>query len=305
MKIKRFVCFQCGAPKINPYSSPYILCDFCGALTDIDFAVGMEAWNKDPKRTDKYNNAKLHFEDTLAEQLGKGDKEAYQKTQYDYWNIYYKYFPEYLPPTVNTDEKYKAYLDVCAISSVVAAFDDSWSKKAGQQALLQKSVTFEARDGKTIADSNAFFKLADFYIGFLKDSFKDFYGQPQYAIMYDLLPPETHLKFKLSMFVQAWIPYLSDEDVSKLLEITKFSNEYVEAVHVDGQNQPCQYCKQEMFVPKGSYKLLCEYCHKLNDIKSVFTCSSCGTENPVPDYPGKPVKCISCGTENRLIKPEF
>jgi hypothetical protein len=53
MKIKKFSCYQCGAPKINPYLSPYIICDFCGSFTDIDFAVGLEAWNKDPKRTEK------------------------------------------------------------------------------------------------------------------------------------------------------------------------------------------------------------------------------------------------------------
>ena len=80
MKIKKFSCSQCGAPKINPYTLPYIICDFCGAFTDIDFSVGMEAWNKDPKRTNKYNQAKIHFENKLAEQLGKNDKAAYQET---------------------------------------------------------------------------------------------------------------------------------------------------------------------------------------------------------------------------------
>lgn len=302
MKIKKFSCTQCGAPKINPYTSPYILCDFCGTFTDIDFAVGIQAWNKDPKRTDKYNNAKIHFEDTLAEQLGKNKKEDYQKTQYDYWNVYYKFFPEYLPPTINTDEKYKAYLDVCAISSTVYAFDESWSKKAGEQALLQQGITYDARDGKTYADSKAFFKLAEFYIAYVKDSFKDFYDNPDYKIMYELLPPEVHLKMKLSMFVQAWIPYLPDDDVKRLLEMTNFTNEYTETIVVDGAKQPCQYCKEELFVPKGSYKLYCEHCHKLNDIKLVFNCTACGTENPVPENPGKPVNCISCSTENRLIQ---
>lgn len=305
MKIKKFTCISCGAPKINPYTSPYILCDFCGTLTDIDFAVGMQAWNTDPKRTDKYNNAKIHFEDRLAEQLGKGDKEGYQKTQYDYWDIYYKYFPEYLPPTINTDVKYNAYLDVCAISTTEYAFNDKWFKMSGQQTLLQQSVTYYAKDGRTFAESEAFFKLADFYINYLKESFHVFYEQPQYAIMYELLPPEVHLKLKLSMFVQAWIPYLTEEDVTRQIKQTNFSNEYTDVKQPDGNKQPCQFCQHELFVPDGSYKIFCEDCHKINTIKTVFTCTACGAENAVPDNPGKPVNCSNCGTENRLINRWF
>ncbi len=302
MKIKKFTCIQCGAPKINPYFSPYIICDFCGSLTDIDFTVGITAWNKDPKRIEKYEIAKVNFEQRLAQLLGKGDKENYQKVQCNYWDLYYKIYPEYLPPSINTDEKYKPYLEVCAISSTEYAFDDSWAKKADKQTLLQQSITYEARDGKTFADSKSFFLLAEFYIRFVQDSFKDFYGQAQYKIMYELLPPEINLKIKLSMFVQAWIPYLSEDDVTKLLAMTHFANEYTEAFHSAGENQPCQYCKVELFVPKGSYKIFCEHCHKINLVKAVFNCTSCGTENPVPDNPGKPVQCISCGTENRLIQ---
>jgi hypothetical protein len=37
MRIKKFTCIQCGGPKVNPYTMPYIMCDFCGSFTDIDF----------------------------------------------------------------------------------------------------------------------------------------------------------------------------------------------------------------------------------------------------------------------------
>ncbi len=305
MKIKKFSCYQCGAPKINPYFSPYIICDFCGSFTDIDFAVGLEAWNKDPKRTEKYSKAKVSIEQQLAQLVGKGDKENYQKVQYDYWDLYYKVYPEYLPPSINTDEKYKLYLEVCAISSMEYAFDPSWTKKAGEQTLLQQGISFYSMDGKNYADSAAFFKLADFFIGYTKDSFKDFYGNPQYSIMHELLPPEVHLKMKLSMFVQAWLPYLTSEDEKKLLTLTNFSAEYTEVLQNNGEEKACQFCSHAIFVPKGSYKVYCEHCHKTNTIKTVFNCTSCGNENSVPENPGKPVNCSSCGTENRLIQGWF
>ena len=110
MKIKKFNCIQCGAPKINPYSSPYIVCDFCGAFTDIDFEQGLEAWNKNPKRTQKYSSEKIIFETKLAELIRKNNKENYSKVQKEYWDFYYKIYPEYLPPSINTTEKYQLYL---------------------------------------------------------------------------------------------------------------------------------------------------------------------------------------------------
>lgn len=305
MKIKKFKCIQCGAPKINLYTSPYIVCDFCGAFTDIDFTVGLDAWNKDPKRTEKYSVEKVKFEQKLAQLLGKGDKENYQKVQYEYWDLYYKIYPEYLPPSINTDEKYKLYMEVCAKSSVEYAFDETWAKKAGEQALLQQGIQYYVNDGKTLIESKSFFKLSDFYIDYVKDSFKDFYDNPDYAIMHELLPFDVHLKMKLSMFVQAWIPYLEEKDAQKLIEQTHFVTEYTEISQPAGEHQSCSFCKKDLFVPQGSYKVYCESCHKTNAVKTAFNCTSCGTENTVPDNPAKPIKCISCGTENRLIQGWF
>lgn len=305
MKIKKFKCIQCGAPKINPYSSPYIVCDFCGAFTDIDFEQGLDAWNKNPKRTEKYSIEKLKFESKLAELLGKGNKEGYQKVQHEYWDLYYKIYPEYLPPTINTDEKYKMYLAICADVSTVYAFDENWAKKAGEQALLQQGVTYSAEDGKTYADTEPFFKLTDFFIGYIKESFTDFYANPDYKIMLELLPPDVHFKMKMSMYVQAWIPYLRTKDAERLLQQTHFISEYTNALTVNGKQQPCQYCQKDVFVPDGSYKVMCEHCLKVNNVQTVFHCISCGTENNVPENPAKPINCISCGTENRLVKGWF
>lgn len=305
MKIKKFNCISCGAPKINPYTSPYIVCDFCGTFTDVDFEQGLNAWNKDPKRTERYSSEKIKFESKLAELLGKGNKEAYEKVQFDYWDLYYKIYPEYLPPTINTDEKYKMYVDICANTSMIYAFDENWAKKAGEQALLQKGIGYNAEDGKTYADSVSFFKLTDFYINYLKESFKDFYANPDYKIMYELLPPDVNMKMKTSMYVQGWIPYLREKDIEKLLQQTNFTTEYTDAITVNGKHQSCKFCQEDIFVPDGSYKVMCEHCLKVNDVQTVFHCISCGTENPVPENPAKPINCISCGTENRLVKGWF
>lgn len=300
MKIKKFTCLQCGAPKINPYFSPYIVCDYCGTFTDVDFAVGVQDWNKDPKRSEKYAKEKVLFEQKSEALLKKGDKENYIKVQYAYWDLYYKYYPEYLPPSISSDEKYKQYIDVCAVSAMEYAFDDSWAKRAETQTKLQQAITYKFENGKSLVDVEAFFKLSDFFLQYIEDTFQDFYSK--HAIMYELIPPETNKKMKLSLFVQAWIPLLPEKDAAKLLEQTHFTNEFTDAVQVVGGKQACQFCQQDLFVPKGSFKIYCEHCHKINPLKTTFNCTSCGNENSVPDNPGKPIKCISCGTENRLIQ---
>ena len=45
-----------------------------------------------------------------------------------------------------------------------------------------------------------------------------FYENPRYAIMHELLPEAVHFKMKMSMFVQAWLPYLSDADADQAIE---------------------------------------------------------------------------------------
>ena len=305
MKIKKFTCISCGAPKINPYASPYIVCDFCGTFTDVDFEQGLDAWNKDPKRTENYMKGKIRFESELAELLGKDKREGYRKAQSAYWDFYYKTYPEYLPPTITSVEKYKLYLDICADVSTFYAFDPAWAKKAGEQALLQQGISYGVEDGKTYADTIPFFKLCDYFINYVKEANADFYANPDYSIMLELLPPDVHFKMKMSMFVQAWIPYLRAKDAERLLLQTGFSTEFVDAEPAEGKHQPCLFCQKDIFVLDGAYKAMCEHCLKVNTIRQVFHCISCGMENQVPENPAKPINCTSCGTENRLIRGWF
>lgn len=78
------------------------------------------------------------------------------------------------------------------------------------------------------ADSDSFFRMADYYIGFIKESFKSFYGKPEYERMNELLPEQVHLKMKLSMFVQVWLPYLTEKDAERFLKSSGFSLQYTE-----------------------------------------------------------------------------
>ena len=305
MRIKKFTCINCGAPKVNEYRSPYIVCDYCGSFTDIDFAMGMDFWNASPAKTLDYSFNKIAFAGQLQNAFQSNDRTEYSRLQREYWDYYYRTYPAYLPPSIDTGEKYKVYLDVCASSSTNYAFDPSWKEKEKELNQLQQSLSYYQSPSGTKVNSGSFFKMADYYIGFTKESFKDFYNNPDYEIMNELLPSSVHLKMKVSMFVQVWLPYLTDEDVNKFLKQTGFSMQYMELEKPKGKKGSCEHCKMEMYIPEGSYKVYCESCHKTTKVERTFLCSSCGAQNIVPDNPSKPVDCEFCGVENRLIKRFF
>ena len=305
MKIKKFTCICCGAPKVNEYRSPYIVCDYCGSFTDIDFAIGMDFWNAAPAVTLNYQFNKIAFAGKLQSAFQNKDKKEYSKLQRDYWDYYYRTYPAYLPPSIDTAEKYKLYLDVCAYSSTDYAFDASVTEKGIILNTLQQSISYLHTPEGVKADSDTFFRMADYYISFLKETFKSFYGNPEYEIMNELLPEQVHLKMKLSMFVQVWLPYLTESDAERFLKTSGFSLQYTELEKPPGRKGNCGNCNEEIYIPEGSYKVYCESCHRTTKILGNFLCSSCGARNSVPDNPSKPVECEYCGVENRLIKAFF
>ena len=305
MRVKKFTCINCGAPKINEYRSPYIVCDYCGSFTDIDYTLGLDFWKEDPAKTAKYQLIKISITSQCQKALQKCKRDEYYRLQYKYWDDYYRIFPAYLPPSIDTSEEYGLYLNICAGSSTKYAFDKYWTEKNQRLSQMQHSLTYYSKNGMSKVHAEPFFEMAEYFIDITKEGMQEFYDNPEYEIMHELLPQSVHLKMKLSMFVQVWLPYLTDEEADRFLKITGFSLQYVELEKPTGEDLCCEHCSKEVFAPGGSYKVYCENCHKTTRVKTVFDCMSCGAENKVQEFPAKPVDCAYCGTENRLIKPLF
>ena len=281
------------------------MCDFCGAFTDIDFAVGMEAWNESAPKTLNYQFQKMALMSRGQVALGSGDPRSYYNIQKEFWDFYYRSFPAYLPPSIDTDKKYAIYLEICAVSSTESAFDPKWQQYGAKQQQLQAAVQYTNSGGKTTVETSSFFRLAEFFASITKEGMDAFYRDPKYNMMHELLPETVHFKMKTSMFVQAWLPYLTEADAGRLLKLMGFSNEYVEIERPAGSVLNCGSCPNELFAPEGSYKVFCEKCRKATNVRAQFFCMSCGSPNGVPDNPAKPIDCGRCGIANRLIRPQF
>ena len=283
---------------------PYIMCDFCGSFTDIDFAVGMDKWNESAPVTMNYQFQKMALMSRAQGALAAGDQRGYFGIQKEYWDFYYRSFPAYLPPSIDTDLKYAIYLEMCAVSSTESAFDPKWQQYAAKQQQLQASLQYVQAGGQMKVESTSFFRLAEFFVSITREGMQAFYRDPKYNRMHELLPEPVHFKMKTSMFAQAWLPYLIEQDAERLLRLLGFSNEYVEIERPAGKSIACA-CSAEIFAPEGSYKIFCEKCRKTTLLRSQFFCMSCGSPNDVPENPAKPIECSSCGIANRLIQPQF
>lgn len=305
MKIKKFTCIYCGSPKVNEYKSPYIMCDYCGSFTDIDYTLGLDTWNESPERTQKYVQKKFFYINEIDKALKKNDKVKYKQVQISYWDFYYKTYPAYLPPSVDTEEKYNAYIELCGESSTEYGFDPKWQDYGKEQEKLQHGLTYYTKNGETKVGAEGFFRLAEFFIDMTKEGMRVFYSDPKYALMNDVFPEQVHLKMKLSMFVQVWLPYLKDDEQKKLLDMSGFSMQYVDIERPEGSEGECKHCKAAIYIPEGSFKVYCEKCRKTTKVQQSFKCMSCGAENSVPEYPAKPIDCEFCGVENRLIQRLF
>jgi hypothetical protein len=281
------------------------MCDFCGSFTDIDFAVGIETWTQDQATTLNYQATKMALMEKSQAALALGNREKYYEFQREFWDFYYRTFPAYLPPTIDTPEKYSLYLEVCAVSSVETGFDPKWQQYGQHQQQLQNGLQYINVNGQTKAEARSFFTLAEFFIRITREGMRAFYENPRYAIMHELLPEAVHFKMKTSMFVQAWLPYLRDSDADKLLKMLGFSNEYEEIERPPGTTVDCETCKLPLFAPEGSYKIFCEKCRKTTRVRAQFFCMSCGSPNDVSENPAKPVDCDQCGIANRIIQPYF
>lgn len=281
------------------------MCDYCGSFTDIDFTLGMQFWNQSALKNIGYAFNKLDYMNRLNYAFRNNDRQEYWRLQRSYWDYYYRTYPAYLPPSIDDGYKYKDYLDVCAESSTEAAFNPMHTEMVNHQQMLQQKLQYINTPKGTKVQSEGFFELAEYFINTTKESFKVFYENPKYEVMKDLLPEQVHLKMKLSMFIQAWLPYLSDEDQDKILKKCGFSMQYTEIEKPAGRNSQCNSCNSEIYIPEGSYKVYCENCHKTTKVHQTFKCISCGGENNVPEYPAKPIDCQYCGTENRLIQRLF
>ena len=304
MLVKKFTCHHCGAPKVNSYKNPYIVCDYCGFMIDVDYTAGLQVWNHSEEHTAKYVQMKQKFEANSAKFLQQKNKEAYWKEHYQYWDFYYTHFPEYLPPTIPAGEKYTLFIKAAADMAVDAMHQTS-SVKSEIYTRAYQSLVYYQKDNKNFVNYASFLKMIEAYLDFQQEGFRTMYDNPEYHIMNELLPEKFQLKMKLSQIAQVWIPYLEEENTADFLDRYQLKHEYVEAKEPQRIQHKCDGCGKEIHAPSGALVSICEHCRYRNTLKKTVKCHNCGFENELPKDWNQMITCSACSTQLRVVQPLF
>src|SRR4051812_46122068 len=107
MKVKKFVCKKCGAPKINPYKGIFVVCDFCNSMIEIDMWAKFEKENEDQSIIDKRNRLYREYDERTAELVNDNDQEGLLAFLQDHMIKVYELAPHALPPNLPQGEKYQ------------------------------------------------------------------------------------------------------------------------------------------------------------------------------------------------------
>lgn len=304
MRVKKFTCHHCGAPKVNAYTNPYIVCDYCGFMIDVDYAAGLKVWNHSEEHTARYTKKKMKFESNSLKYFEAKNKPAYWKEQYDYWDFYYTHYPEYLPPTIPKGEKYDAFIKAAA-DMAVEAMDNDDTKMADKYTKAYSGLEYYQKGGQSLVTFESFMRMIKTYLALQEQGFRTVYDNPAYKIMNEVLPEKFQLKMKLSQIAQVWIPYLEKQHADKFLKMYNLNEEYVEIAEPLRETIQCEDCKKELLVPKGAMVSICEHCRYENILKKTCNCHSCGFENELPSDWNNMINCKSCETQLRVVIPLF
>lgn len=291
-RYKRTVCPSCGAPKTRPSVTAYVYCDFCGALSDYDFAKACEKPLERPGPA--YEGLAAQLKPALDAALARGDVNGYRAAQLQLFDAYVTMCPNAVPFRTKDPEYRKRYVAYMAEAAVVTAFDQVAAQHdaAVKQATTRLSFQAPVRGVMKVAGASydgmaaAVFAQQD-YLAWLHES------RGVYAMQPDGASGELQRRIGYSMFAQAWAPMLDDVRVAQLLEHTKLKSEWVEAEVKTGAPSTCGACGAPVGVLEGAKRVVCEHCgHKL-DVGAKLPCTGCGA-SLAPDENQQSFACPHC-----------
>jgi hypothetical protein len=306
MKVKKFNCHKCGAPKVNPYEGVYVVCDYCNTIIDIDYASSDQKIKSDPEKLTEWNEFYTKYMTLNPQYLSEGRKKEHRELQYKYCKIYFSAAPHLLPPNVPKGEVFEQYCRASADFMTENAFNQEFQVlKLNYEKLYASIEYYQDENGQFRANYNSFAVMMDAYMIMLEMEVKLLYGNSKYELFDEYYPEEFNRKQRISQIAQMWIPYLEEPHASDFLKKHDLTQEYVDINPPELTSINCESCKKKLEVPKGAITCVCKHCRHQNNIQTTVNCRSCGIENPLPAKWKMMINCNSCGTELRIVQPLF
>jgi predicted RNA-binding Zn-ribbon protein involved in translation (DUF1610 family) len=275
-RFKRTVCPTCGAPKQRPSATAYVYCDYCGSLSDYDFARACEKPLARPGPVYEQLAAELAPEVNAA--LAKGDRDAYRASQAKLFEAWAEACPDATPPRTKDPGYFARYVAYLAEGATVTAFDAEAQKHtAAVTEATSRLRFFQLSPGVVKVDPAAFRALEEAYFAQLAHANALHEARGVFAMQPDGASVELQKRFALSVFTQGWLPVLDEQGAAELLARTHLVGEYVEADPPPADAATCGACGAALDVMKGARRMVCEHCGCKLDVEGErVRCSGCG-----------------------------
>lgn len=301
MKIKKLNCPECGAAKVTPYSGPYICCDYCGTLMDIDAGNWMKILHTN-KRQKNLEEVDHRIVVKTRKALQENNKDLYYRAQQEYWNSYYNIYPEFISPNVHKGEMFKAFLKAKAEWDTDLKFDDSLQLKKKRSSFEGARKKFESRDDPHYNYIVAFMEMMEAYSKYIKAEVEVRSSLAKYELLNVIYPAGFEYKMNMAILAQPYFTEMGDVEIKHYLKKFGFEYEYAEVAQIETSEIECTACKLPMQVTKGAFRCICENCYEMNIIQRNINCNNCGMQNILPEKWSLLINCVGCGTEIRILR---
>lgn len=292
VRFKRTICPTCGAPKSRPSQTGYVYCDYCGALSDFDFAKACEKPLERPGPV--YENLSAQLKPQLDAALARGDVNAYRAAQIQLFDAYVTVCPNSVPMRTRDPAYRQRYVAYMAEGAVATAFDPTAKQHEAAVAQTTAGLSFVQAKGGMKVSPAAFEAMAtavfaqQHYVAGLHEA------RGVYAMQPDGASGELQRRLGWSMFAQGWLPMLDEASAAKLLAATRLKGEYQEIEPATGDAATCGSCGAPAVVMQGAKRMICEHCgHKLDAAGGKLPCAGCGA-SLVPDENAQTFACPHC-----------
>ncbi len=283
-------CPMCGAAKTRPSKTAYVYCDFCGVLADYDFKRACEQPAERPGPAYEKQVAVLHQE--TAKALAAGDRKHHLELQVRLFDAWVTACPGAVPPRVGDPDYRRAYVAHLAAAATVAAFDAESNRLSERMQQSTTRLQWKQGNGGTRVSDESFAGMLDAVMAMLEYAHSDAV-QSQLPPHPDAASASLQMRMSNAMFVQGWLPYLSEAAAQQLLQRSGLAREYVAAQPAQAGSIACGHCTNVVEILPGAHHAVCENCGHRLALEKQLSCDGCSA-TVVVDESARELQCPFC-----------
>ncbi len=278
-QVKKSVCQECGASKVQPPRTAYLYCDYCGALVDWDVQNAISTAGS-AKPDTAYQQLEAQVAPTLSQALAIGDKPVYRTTLNWLLDQHMRYCPAAYSPRLG-DPSYRAAMLEFQVSSILETdFDPETQRRKAAMKQSAMALQAHARMTRRLEVANLAQLLTCFQA----------YQQRFMQVVDPFVPrhpdrPSAELisAIMASMFAQTWLPLLDQAGQNWLIGELGLQAEYMPVPPMSTTERHCGHCGASLFVVPGAHRVVCEHCGYVNNVQlPELPCTGCGAPLSIP-----------------------